>query len=223
MKYFDKIVLLVLLIMFSANNMVLAQDKFELVNFDTEDDGKIEAAYFIAKKNKIVIFAHGAIFNKESWYFLAEEFQEKGVSVLSIDFGGYGNSVTGHTKKKLYDVLGAIAYAKEQGFKEINVVGASMGGAAVLSALSYKQTPISKVVLLAPAGGNPIESNTIDKFLIVSKKEGLYQRVKKIYAESKEPKRMKEFPGNAHAQHMFKTIHAEELKTLIMDFIISSK
>jgi len=73
----------------------------------------------------MVIFAHGAIFNKESWYFLAEEFQEMDVSALSIDFRGYGNSVTGNTKKKLFDVLGAIAYVEKKGFNEICIVGAS--------------------------------------------------------------------------------------------------
>ncbi|PHQ57697.1 MAG: hypothetical protein COC16_00125 [Lutibacter sp.] len=219
MKYISNVVLLALLIMLSANNIVFAQDKFELVNFNTEDGGKVEAAYFNAGKNKIVIFAHGAIFNKESWYFLAEEFQEIGVAVLSIDFRGYGNSVTGNTKKKLFDVLGAIAYVKEKGFNEICVIGASMGGAAVLSALAYKQTPVSKVILLAPAGGPPIKSNKIYKFFVVSKGERLYQRVKQIYTESEEPKKMKEYSGNAHAQHMFKTSYAKELRMLIIDFI----
>jgi len=220
MKYIGNVVLLVLLIMLSTNHNVWSQDKFKLVNFNTEDGGKIEAAYFNAGKTKIVIFAHGAVFNKESWYFLAEEFQELGVSALSIDFRGYGNSTKGNTEKKLFDVLGAIAYAEKQGFKEICVVGASMGGAAVLSALSYKQTSVSKVVLLAPAGGPPIKSSEIDKFFVVSKEEGLYQSVKQIYAESQESKKIKEYPGNAHAQNMFKTSYAKELEKLIIDFII---
>lgn len=220
MKYIRNVVLLVLLIMFSANHNVWAQDTYKLVGFSSEDGGKVEAAYFNAGKTKIVIFAHGAIFNKESWYFLAEEFQELGVSALSIDFRGYGNSVKGDTDKKLFDVLGAIAYAEKQGFKEICVVAASMGGAAVLSALSYKQTSVSKVVLLAPAGGPSIKSSEIDKFFVVSKEERLYQRVKQIYTESQESKKMKEYPGNAHAQHMFKTSYAKELRKMIVDFII---
>lgn len=220
MKYLVNAVLVVLLTLLSANNSVLAQDKFELVKFKTEDGGEVEAAYFNSGKTKIVIFAHGAIFNKESWYFLAEEFQGLGVSALSIDFRGYGNSISGSTGKKLFDVLGAIAYTKKEGFNEICVVGASMGGAAVLSALSYKQTSISKVILLAPAGGPPIEPNEIDKLFIVSKGERLYERVKQLYTESQELKKIKEYPGNAHAQHMFKASYAKELSKLIIDFII---
>ena len=104
-KYFGTIVLPVLLIILFVNHNVWAQDKFKLVDFSSEDGGKVEAAYFGSGKTKMVIFAHGAIFNKESWYFLAEEFQQMGVSSLSIDFRGYGNSVTGNTKKKLFDLL----------------------------------------------------------------------------------------------------------------------
>ncbi len=219
MKYIVSIVFFALLLI----NSTFAQDKFELVQFDTEDGGKIEAARFKAEGKKMVIFAHGAIFNKESWYFLAKEFQAKGVTALPIDFRGYGNSVAGSTDKKLYDILGAIAYAEEQGFNDISIVGASMGGAAVLSAFAYKQTGVSKVVLLAPAGGPPIKSGDMDKFFVVSKEEGLYQRVKQLYADSKDPKRLKEYAGNSHAQHLFKTNNAEGLKILIVDFIVPTK
>ncbi len=221
MKCFDKIVLLVTIFTISANTLVFAQDSFKLIHFDTEDGGKIEAAYFNAKKNSIVIFTHGAIFNKKSWYFLAQDFQEKGVSVLSIDFRGYGNSVAGTTNKKLYDILGAISYAKKQGFNNITIVGASMGGAAVLQALSFKQTTINKVILLAPAGGSPITSNEIDKLFVVSKEEGLYKRVHHIYTESESPKQLKEYSGKAHAQHLFKTGYANALIKQIIDFVVS--
>ena len=72
---------------------------YELLNFGTEDGGKIEASFFTAGNTRAVILAHGAIFNKESWYFLAEAFQRKGVSALSIDFRGYGNSTSGRSTK----------------------------------------------------------------------------------------------------------------------------
>lgn len=217
-KHIPYIVLLVLM-MQSSSSSLFAQNKFELIHFSTEDGATIEAAYFKASRSKIVIFAHGAIFNKESWYFLAEAFQKQGISALPIDFRGYGNSKTGSTNKKMFDILGAIAYVKEQGFSDISVVGASMGGAAVLSALSKKEVFINKVVLLSPAGGPKIESDSIDKLFVVSKNEGLYKSVKQLYTASKNPKQIKEFDGIAHAQHIFKTKNSNELKKLIIDFI----
>lgn len=198
-----------------------AQDKFDLVNYTTEDGGKIEAAFFDAGIGKVVIFAYGAIFDKESWYFLAEKFQDVGVSSLCVDFRGYGNSTANDLKQKKFDIIGAIQFLKEKDFTEINIVGASMGGAAVLSALTYTLPfPISKVVLLAPAGGHAIESKTMKKLFVVSKDEGLYHRVKSIFKESTEPKTLKEYEGNTHAQHLFKTDNANELTKLILDFIM---
>ena len=85
----------------------------------------------------VVIFAHGAIFNKESWYFLAEKLQQKGIASLSIDFSGYGKSKAG-TGGLPNDILGAVAYLKTKKYNKIAIVGGSMEGAAVLNALKIK-------------------------------------------------------------------------------------
>lgn len=196
-------------------------DLYELVDFRTEDGGEIEASFFSASNNKAVVFAHGAIFNKESWYFLAEEFQRKGISALSIDFRGYGGSIPGSSPKKMYDILGAISYLKDQGFTEINIIGASMGGAAVLLALDNNIIPINKVVMLAPAGGPAIISTASDKLFIVSEKERMFSAVMTIYNASAEPKQIRVYPGNAHAQHLFKTDVRDELIEYIVNYIVS--
>ena len=198
---------------------VLGKEKFTLVKFTTEDGGSIQAAFFKAESAKAVVFAHGAVFNKESWYFLAEKLQGQNVASLAIDFRGYGKSKAGSTSRKMYDIIGAVNYLREQGFTEINIIGGSMGGAAVLAAWSFIKTPVSKVVLLAPAGGNPIKSGSTGKLFVVSQDEGLYDRVKEIYDNSAEPKQLKVFPGSTHAQHLFKTTYADELVNLILEFI----
>lgn len=204
-----------------TTSVTMAQENFKMVNYSTEDGGSIEATLFDAGKEKVVLFAHGAIFNKESWYFLAEKLWEKQVSSLSIDFRGYGNSKSGSTSLKYYDILGAINYLGVKGYIEINIIGGSMGAAAVLVALDHLQeAAIRKVVLLAPAGGPPIESAGIKKFFVVSKEEGLYDRVQGIYNNSSEPKKLKVYPGNTHAQHMFKTDYSEELQKQIIKFMV---
>ena len=219
---FNRFVFLLTLFAILGSPMVVAQP-YELVNFDTEDGGKIEASLFKASNSKVVVFAHGAIFDKESWYFLAEAFQRKGVSALPIDFRGYGNSTSGSTTKKMYDVLAAISYLREQGYTEINIVGASMGGAAVLLALSNNSIPIHKVVLLAPAGGPAIESTASDKLFIVSENEGMFSGIMAIYNASAKPKQIKIYPGNTHAQHLFKTDVRDELSERIINFIMTDQ
>ena len=216
---FNRFVFSLTLFAILGSPTVVAQP-YILVSFGTEDGGKIEASLFSASNSKAVVFAHGAIFDKESWYFLAEAFQRKGVSALPIDFRGYGNSTSGSTTKKMYDVLGAISYLNKQGYTEINIIGASMGGAAVLSALSNNPIPIHKVVLLAPAGGPPINSAVGDKLFIVSENERMFSGVMAIYNASAEPKQIKIYSGNTHAQHLFKTDVRDELSERIINFIM---
>jgi pimeloyl-ACP methyl ester carboxylesterase len=210
---------LLILVSFLNNQKMQSQNKFELVKFNTEDNGIIEAAFFPAHTKKAIIFGHGAIFNKESWYFLAKKFQKENIASLSIDFRGYGNSKPGSTNKKLYDILGAISYLENQGFEDINIIGGSMGGAAVLGALPLTKSIINKVVLMAPAGGPPVKSEKTDKLFIVSKDEGMYTRVKSIYDNSSKPKKIKIYLGSTHAQHLFKSDFADEVESLIIKFV----
>ena len=73
--------------------------------------------------------------------------------------------------------------------------------------------------ITAPAGGPAISSEAISKLFVVSKEEGLYPRVVSIHKDSAEPKELKEYPGSAHAQHMFKSEHADDLTERIVAFL----
>jgi alpha/beta superfamily hydrolase len=214
-----------ILMSFTTQSVLATSNDFELITYPTEDHGLIEASFFKGTdRNLAVIFAHGAIFNKESWYFLAEKLQDKDIASLSIDFRGYGNSKKGTTNKKSLDILGAVDYLKSKGFKNIAVVGGSMGGAATLNALDTKtDNVIKKVVLLAPAGGVGIASESVKKLIIVSKNEGLFKKVNTIFNESSQPKQLKIYPGSYHAQHMFKADYSNELTNLIVDFLNTSE
>ena len=97
--------------------IISANNNYELITYTTEDGGVIEASFFEGSQGLVVVFAHGAIFNKESWYFIAEKLQKENISSLSLDFRGYGNSKNGSTNKRLLDILGAIDYLKNKGYK----------------------------------------------------------------------------------------------------------
>ncbi len=213
---------IVLLYLISIKIYSQPNEDFQLIKYNTRDGGTIEGAYFKGGDDLAVIFAHGAVFNKESWYFLNRRLQQQKVSSLSIDFRGSGNSKKGDSASLSYDLLGAVDYLKGKGFNRIAMIGGSMGGAAVLTVFETKMDPtIKKVVLLAPAGGKGIKSESIEKLFIVSEKEGMVTRVKQIYDQSSDPKKIKIFPGSAHAQHMFKEQYAEELIQTMIDFLIN--
>ncbi len=205
------------------NISTTAQNKnYTTIQYSTTDGGHIEADLFKAGKSKAVIFAHGAIFNKESWHFLALKLQKEGITSLALNFRGYGKSKKGATSKRSFDVLGAIAYLEGKGYKSIVIVGGSMGGAAVVRALNTNYNKIvTKVILMAPAGGKALNYKSLDKLFIVSEKEELYKRVTALYKNSVKPKKLSVYKGSAHAQHMFKAKYAKHLIKEIIDFIKS--
>jgi predicted alpha/beta hydrolase family esterase len=185
--------------------------KPEVVEIKTETGIKFSAAFFDGGKDKVVVFVPGAVFDKESWFFLAERLQRLNIASLSLD---------GKTRDAVW---AAVDLLKAKGFKHILLVGGSMGGSAVLDALEARtDESISGIILLAPAGGSPVKSPEINKLFIVSKEDrlGIYSSVKALYVHSSEPKKFVEFDGSEHAQHLFKSPHKEALSTLIADFVI---
>ena len=221
-RYKTLINILFLLLLLHGNQFIHAQStKFNLAKFTTEDGGEIEGSLFKGSTTDIVLFAHGAVFNKESWYPMAELFQYRGISSLCIDFRGYGKSISQNNEDKFYDILGAVDYLKSKNYKNIYIIGGSMGGAAILNAMEKRTDPlIKKIVLLAPAGGSPLKDKDIKKLFIVSKEEPLYHRVQTLYKDSSKKKAIKIYPGKAHAQHMFKEPYGKELSNFILEFIL---
>ena len=193
-----------------SNDESISKINYDIIKIKPESGNQNSAAYFDGKSGQVVIFVPGAVFNKESWFYLAERLQHLNIASLSLD------------GKTLYDVLSSIKVLKEKGFKKISLVGGSMGGAAILDALDRKtDICINKVIVLAPSGGKPITRKKINKLFIVAKDDnlGIYTDVKKIYEGSSDPKKIVEFEGSEHAQHLFKSSHKEELSRLIIDFI----
>jgi hypothetical protein len=218
MKRLSLLTLFGLFAMIGISNFEQAHSADESVNKPHHQNVKIKtemgiensAAYFDGKSSQVVIFVPGAVFNKESWFFLAERLQQLNVASLSLD---------GKTPD---DVLSSIKFLKDKGFNKITLVGGSMGGAAILDALERKtDESIKKVIVLAPSGGSPIKSEKIKKLFVVAKGDrlGIYPDVKRLYKDSSEPKQIVEFEGSEHAQHLFKSTQKEKLSNLIVDFI----
>jgi len=153
-----------------------------------------EAAFSPAKQERSVIFAPGAMFSKESWYFLAERFQKMGISSLALNSGSTP------------DLLNGIAYLQNRGVENIAIVGASAGGAGVLLTLKEQKIDprVDTVILLAPAGGEPLKSKMIRKLFIVSEDDMISSsaEVYNLYDASADPKVYKELKGSDHAQRL---------------------
>ncbi len=194
------------------------------VSFPTSDGGRCFALLY-GDGDHAVVLAHGAAFNKESWAEQSALLAQNGFRVLAIDFRGYGRSQAGTQKAALYlDVLAAVRYLHDQGVKRVSVIGGSMGGgASAQAAVESNVGEIDSLILLAPVPISRPQDLKGNKLFIVSRGDRLSARVKQQYDEAPQPKKLVVLDGNAHAQHIFRTDHAEELSKLIIDGLKSSE
>ena len=183
---------------------------FQEVTLELAGNAATKADYFAGKNPRGVIFAPGAMFSKESWHFLAARFQDLGIGSIALNSGSSP------------DLLNGLAFLKAKGVQKIAIIGASAGGAGVLYTLQDTPAPlVDKVVLLAPAGGPPLQNNIIRKLFIVAEDDMISSsaEVYKLYKSSSDPKLYRELKGSDHAQRLFDSKEKENMVQLIIQFI----
>lgn len=192
------------------------------VSFPTADGGEIHALLY-GSGDDAVVLAHGMVFDKESWAPLAPRLAEAGLRVLAIDFRGYGQSKPGSQGETLYlDVIAAISYLKRQGATTVSILGASMGGgAAGRAAVMAGPGEIDRLILLAPTAiPNPDQLHANQITYITAEGDPSVDRTRGQYERAPEPKTLEILPGNAHAQHVFKTEQADDLVDLVVQALM---
>ena len=103
---------LILLLCFTLVSPIINSQELQPVSFASADGGTVHANYFYSG-SKAVVLAHGAIFNKESWPELTKSLLKNNISVLAIDFRGYGKSTAGNRPTdKFEDILAAVRFLK---------------------------------------------------------------------------------------------------------------
>jgi pimeloyl-ACP methyl ester carboxylesterase len=191
------------------------------VSFATADGGMIDADLY-GQGTQGVVFAHGAVFNKQSWAPLAKRIASLGYRALAIDFRGYGNSKSGNDAYGLdQDVLAAVHWLHAQGVKSVSVVGGSMGGgAAARAATEVERGQIDKLILLSPVPiEHPEQLKAGSILYIASRDESLAAEIRQQYAEAPQPKQLVLLDGSAHAQNIFATTQAQHLSDVIVHFL----
>ncbi len=99
----------------------------------TADGLQLDARLYPADTGRLVILLHMYPADQTSWSESARALQASGVAVLTFDFRGYGASEGEKEAVEIeHDVRAALAFARERGYHEIVLVGASMGGTAAI-------------------------------------------------------------------------------------------
>jgi dienelactone hydrolase len=176
--------------------------------------------------SRAVLLCHGANWDASGWDPIAPRFVERQLPALALNFRGYGGS-TGRTHRgsAIADVVRAAVWMTENGAAELALVGASMGGHAVLRG-SAAVSPECVVAISAPVRPLPTEdAQEIKgrKLFVCAEHDflGAAAAVKQAYADAGDPKDVRFFPGRQHSIGMFKANYGEEALGAILDFVSS--
>ncbi len=167
-----------------------------------------EALLYDAAPGRAAVLVHQSGATMESWDAFARVLQERDLTVLSL------------SKSTRADVRAAVDRLTRQGQQEIALIGASIGGAAILQTLA-RETPqnVRHVVLLAPATGPELTAPGIAKLVLVAKADFFKDRAYGVFEEASVPKTLIEFDGSDHGQALLEGEHAEAALTQILTFL----
>lgn len=126
----------------------------------TADGIKIAVNHYSKKEDKVIVIAPGWTMNKDSKFIseIAKEFANS-FDVISFDFRGHGKSsgLYTFTKKEPEDLKTVVNYAKKL-YKEVYLIGFSLGGATSIIYSSIEKIIDSLIIVSAPHSFSKIKS-----------------------------------------------------------------
>ncbi|MGI8877681.1 MAG: alpha/beta hydrolase [Candidatus Limnocylindria bacterium] len=181
-------------------------------------------------QRRAAILVHGQNWNADGWAGEAPSFPARGIPALALDLRGHGRStgttddfVPGKPWSPVADLAAAKAYLREQGVREIALIGASLGGHAVLAS-SWERDNECLVTISAPVVAVPDElSRRVHgrKLYVCAQhdRSGAFPHVLESFAALAEPKMLVAFGGEAHSRWMFDEPYGRGMLELILDFV----
>jgi pimeloyl-ACP methyl ester carboxylesterase len=128
---------------------------YEAIRFRAGDGVEL-AGRLWGEGDVAIVLAHGFSEGtaQDDWLAFAPALAQRGYTVLSFNFRGFCDSEdcsdgTNEFGKNWRDAMAAVAFLEERGAKKILLIGASMGGLAILRAARTPGVDVAGVVSLA--------------------------------------------------------------------------
>ena len=179
---------------------------------------------------RAAILCHGQSWDASGWRDIAPRFVARGVAALALNLRGYDGS-SGRTNDfappapwtPASDLRAAKALLRDRGAREVALVGASMGGHAVLAS-SFDGDIECVVSISAPvvAVADELSRRVSGRKLFVCASEdasGAMPHVQRAFELTGGPKTLLVFGGKEHSRGMFAAAYGEEALTAIVDFV----
>ncbi|MHB8631810.1 MAG: alpha/beta hydrolase [Candidatus Limnocylindria bacterium] len=173
---------------------------------------------------RAAILCHGQSWDASGWRDIAPRFVERGIPALALNFRGYDGS-TGRTTpgSTVVDLRAAKQWLTQAGAGEIALVGASMGGHAVLAS-SFEGDVECVVSVSAPvqAVADDLSRKVTGRKLFICANEdhmGAAPHVLRAFDVCDRPKTLLMFGAKEHSIGMFHAPYGGEVIAAILDFV----
>jgi len=201
-----------------------------LMSFASERETLQAELYGDIPAERVAILVHGQNWDASGWRNVAPRFTARGVPALAVNLRGYDGS-SGKTNRyrpptpwtPVADLRAAKAALRDRGAGEIALVGASMGGSAVLAS-SFENDVECVVAVSAPVAAVPEElAKKISgrKLFVCADRDSLRAtpNVLRCFTEADTPKTLIFFGGREHSRAMFSAPYGDEAISAIVEFV----
>lgn len=193
--------------------------EIQFVRFKTTDGLTLRGRIFGSGRVGIIL-AHMYPADQKGWLEAAKVFSEQGYRVLTFDFRGYGLSDgTKDIPKIDLDLLAALELMQKTN-KRVFLIGASMGGTAVLKVAS--QSRVAGVATIsAPAEFMGLNAGDIKEikgpklFMAAAGDFEAPETARLFYSRAGEPKEIQILPGDKHGTNLVNNPDDKALNLLV--------
>jgi pimeloyl-ACP methyl ester carboxylesterase len=206
----------------------------ETVRIASEGETLLGDLYGALPSRRAAILVHGGHWDASGWRDIAPRFVSRGIPALALNLRGYDGS-TGKTNdyappapwSPVVDLRATKALLRARGASEIALVGASMGGHAILAS-SFEADVECVVSVSAPVTAVPDELSrkiTGRKLFVCADRDSLgasrpvAPHVLRCFDVVDGPKTLLMFGGSEHARGMFAAPYGAEAIDAIVDFV----
>jgi alpha-beta hydrolase superfamily lysophospholipase len=179
---------------------------------------------------RAAILVHGQHWDASGWREVAQRLVERGVAALALNLRGYDGS-SGTTEdyappapwSPVTDLHATKALLHERGVRQIALVGASMGGHAILGS-SFEGDVECVVSISAPVAAVPdalARRISGRKLFVCADRDtsGAAEHVRRCFDVVSRPKTLLMFGGGEHSRGMFAAPYGPEAIDAIVDFV----
>ena len=178
-----------------------------------------------------VVLSHMYPADQTSWDDVAEYLAANGLSVLTFDFRGYGDSEGSKDIAQIdLDVAAAVQFLSGTGVHEVVLVGASMGGTASLNAAAELQALSSLrmagvITLSAPvefmglSAAEAVPQLVVPMLFVSAEQDEGASGARDLEQLSGGAGELEILPGSGHGTQLFDGSSAEQVWDLMLDFL----